>query len=70
MIAGLLLSMTLGCGSQDTAERPQDPQAERARDSVLAESNLPGAAGVKKALDVADSAAARRARLDSALREP
>jgi hypothetical protein len=40
-------------------------RTERERDSTIAQSRLPGAGGVKAALKVSDSAAARRARLDS-----
>jgi hypothetical protein len=39
--------------------------SERERDSVLGESKLPGAAGVRGAVRAADSAAARSARVDS-----
>ena len=47
------------------AGRKPSPRTERERDSTIAQSRLPGAAGVKAALKVSDSAAARRARLDS-----
>ena len=58
VIGGLLLVMT-GC----SAQMEDDSQLTRAqRDSVLAESDLPGAAVVGKALDIADSAAARSER--------
>lgn len=39
---------------------------QRQRDSVLAQSRLPGASGVGKAMRAADSAKARQAQLDSA----
>ena len=62
-IAVLVLA-TVGCpGGDDTAT--QQPVDQRARDSAIAESGLPGAGGVRRALDVADSAAARQARIDS-----
>ena len=41
------------------------PATQRERDSVLGASKLPGAAGVRGALQAADSASARNARLDS-----
>ncbi|CAN5596986.1 hypothetical protein BH23GEM10_BH23GEM10_10900 [soil metagenome] len=44
----------------DTVERTQ-----RQRDSALAESRLPGAGAVGRALDTSDSAAARTARMDT-----
>ena len=55
-------------GTDDTAT--QNAVDQRARDSAIAESNLPGAGGVRGALNVADSAAARQALLDSLSREP
>ena len=70
VLAGLLLTLILGCTSRDAAEDGGDPQTQRARDSVVGASRLPGAAGVQGALDVADSAAARRAREDSAAADP
>ncbi len=62
-IAVLVLG-TLGCpGEDDTVT--QQPVDQRARDSAIAESGLPGASGIRRALDVQDSAAARQARMDS-----
>ena len=60
-IVGLALIFIVGCGS----ETPEQVQSEGARDSAIAESAVPGAAGVRSALSVSDSAAARRAREDS-----
>lgn len=65
LLAGFLLTGLLGCGGGEPAERPRTPEAQRARDSVLGASDLPGAQGVQRALEVSDSAAARRAREDS-----
>ncbi|MBE0594882.1 MAG: hypothetical protein IH616_21060 [Gemmatimonadales bacterium] len=65
LITGLFLAALLACSGGEQAERPQTPEAQRARDSVLGASDLPGARGVQRAMDVADSAAARRAREDS-----
>jgi hypothetical protein len=60
VIACLLLA---ACTTKkDAAQKP----TERQVDSVIGNSNLPGAQGVKGAMRVADSAAARNARLDSA----
>jgi hypothetical protein len=61
---GVLLLSGLGCGSGERTPS-DDPDAQRARDSAIGESKLPGAAGVRGALRAADSAAARRAREDS-----
>lgn len=43
---------------------------KRQSDSAIGASGLPGARGITRAMNVADSAAARNARLDSAAREP
>ena len=56
LLGGLLLVVT-GCSVAD------DSNLTRAqRDSVIAESDLPGASVVGKALDIADSAAVRAER--------
>lgn len=60
-IAGILLLFTAGCGSG----APQGTRTEAERDSAIAESSVPGAAGVRSALSASDSAAARRALEDS-----
>jgi len=55
-----LAALLAGCKSS-----PPPARTEHERDSLVAQSRLPGAAGVRAALKVSDSAAARRARLDS-----
>lgn len=53
-----------GCG----AGADPDPAQERTqaqRDSAIAESGLPGAGAVGRALETSDSAAARAARMDT-----
>ncbi|NNK47884.1 MAG: hypothetical protein HKP01_03325 [Gemmatimonadetes bacterium] len=57
----LVFMLMAGCSPGDSPE----PQTDAARDSAIAESAIPGAAGVRSALSTADSAAARRAREDS-----
>ena len=67
-IALLFLLSLAACGGSSESQTQQSANRDsviRARDSVIGESNLPGAAGVKGAMAVADSAAARNARLDS-----
>ena len=64
VIAGLALVLVAGCNS----ERSEPMRSQGARDSAIAESALPGAAGVKGALAVSDSAEARRALEDSIMR--
>jgi hypothetical protein len=66
----LLLATLLGCSR--SADRPTggNDRSERQRDSVLGASQLPGAAGVRHALEVSDSGAARRMREDSVTSGP
>ncbi len=58
-------SALVGCGEsqRDDGAVPAKLTTSQ-RDSVTAASRLPGAAGVKQALDIADSAAASAARLN------
>lgn len=68
VLTGLVFVFAACPGEDETAA--QAPVDQRARDSAIAESGLPGAHGVRGALDASDSAAARRALLDSLGREP
>jgi hypothetical protein len=70
LIGGLMLvaAVLSGCGGADTARNDRDTMTQRQKDSVLAQSRLPGAAGVGMAVSAADSARARQAQLDSASR--
>jgi hypothetical protein len=63
-----LTALLCACSSPETAQNRRDTMTQRQKDSVLAQSQLPGAEGVGKALRAADSAKARQARLDSASR--
>jgi hypothetical protein len=60
-IFGFALLFTVACGASDSTQT----RTEAARDSAIAESAVPGAAGVRSALTVSDSAAARRTLEDS-----
>jgi hypothetical protein len=62
-----ILIAVAGCASESGGNR-RDTMTQRQRDSVLSTTGLPGAQGVAKALNAADSAKARQARLDSASR--
>jgi hypothetical protein len=56
-------ALLVGCGKEAP---PKKELTQRQKDSVVAASRLPGAQGVGAAMRVSDSAAARRARIDSA----
>jgi len=64
-LAAVLLACTLAACDGNRRE-PEAPASRRAQDSTLGASKLPGAQGVSGAMKAADSAAARRAREDSA----
>ena len=68
LIPALLVLLVTSCGAPDSAGESEQP-SQRSRDSAVANSNLPGASGVSGAMAVADSAAARRAREDSIVKE-
>jgi hypothetical protein len=63
----LALACSSGEGGSDT---PGDTLTRRERDSLIGESRLPGAQGVRGATRIADSAAARMRRLDSIAGKP
>jgi hypothetical protein len=56
------------CGDAEPDKRAGLTQREK--DSILGQSQIPGAKAVKTGMRNADSASARQARLDSADREP
>jgi hypothetical protein len=58
----------VGCDKTETEKKQELTQREK--DSVFAQSRIPGAKAVNKALKTADSASARQAILDSAERSP
>ena len=60
----VLASLFAACGRKTTAARQEQPSALSA-ESALANSRLPGASGVGKAMKLQDSALARRRREDS-----
>jgi hypothetical protein len=64
---GMMLVMTVGLLAGCAGEKPasKQPMTQRERDSAIGASSLPGAAGVRGALRVQDSAQARNNRLDS-----
>lgn len=69
LLVGLALVLCLGCSSKQEQEAPK-ALTQRERDSAVGASRLPGASGVRGALRVADSAAARGALADSMAQVP
>jgi len=58
----LLAIGTLACGGSDGAKTQtvnRDTLSQRQKDSILAQSKIPGASGVGRAMTVADSTSAR-----------
>lgn len=58
----LISLCVLACTDKKKADNGQPEVTQRQRDSVIGESALPGAQGVRGALGAADSAAARQRR--------
>ncbi|MEX1186084.1 MAG: hypothetical protein WEA80_05810 [Gemmatimonadaceae bacterium] len=67
LLAGMLA--LAACQSGETPE-PRTDLTKRQADSAIGASGLPGARGITRAMNAADSVAARNARMDSAAREP
>lgn len=72
MILALVAGVAIGaaCSKKEEPPPPRTDAQKRAADSTLGASRLPGAPGVRNALAVSDSAARRKAMLDSMAREP
>lgn len=64
------LLIIAACARDDAHTGASDSPTRRQVDSAIGTSGLPGAGGVTNALEAADSAAARKAQLDSMNREP
>ena len=66
-----LAGITGACSKKEEAPpTPRSAEQQRAVDSTIGASRLPGAGGVRNALAVSDSAAKRKAELDSIARNP
>jgi hypothetical protein len=63
--SAVLLCLALAACSGDDSADGQAAQTQRERDSIIGQSRLPGAGGVRGATAASDSAAARQRRLDS-----
>jgi outer membrane lipoprotein SlyB len=68
IVSALISLAMLGCAKDDTTQTTSRTQREK--DSILAGSTIPGAKAVKKTMTVADSVAARQARIDSSQQNP
>lgn len=66
VIACTMVVVLLAACAGDSEPAHRDTLTQRQRDSLVGHSTLPGARGVRGALGVADSAAARATQLDSA----
>ena len=62
-LAGVALTIALaGCGKDESADTKR-VRTQREKDSILANSTIPYAKAVKKAMTAADSATARQGRM-------
>ena len=65
ILPGFLLILA-ACAEPAKVDKPRSQMTQRERDSTIAISRLPGAAVVKKGMNMADAGAKRAAMLDSA----
>lgn len=65
LLAAVVILAAACAPADETRANNRDTMTQRQRDSVLAQSGLPNARAVGKALSAADSARARNAQLDS-----
>jgi len=61
-LMSILVSLAAVASCTDKTKEQSSPLSKRERDSVIGESSLPGAGGVRGALRAADSAQARNQR--------
>jgi hypothetical protein len=64
-LALVLAGALAACGQKTQQAQARDTLTERQKDSVLGASKIPGARGVQKAMQAADSASASVKALDS-----
>lgn len=66
LLACIALVLVVGCSSSDSKSTVnRDTLTQRQKDSILAQSRIPGASGVGRAMRAADSVSARVLRADS-----
>jgi outer membrane lipoprotein SlyB len=70
IVSALISLAMLGCAKDDSTQSETTTRTQREKDSILAGSTIPGAKAVKKTMTVADSVAARQARIDSSQQNP
>lgn len=64
------LCFVVACGGGDSKQTVnRDTLTQRQKDSILANSRIPGASSVRRAMTAADSASARALRADSVARD-
>lgn len=68
LVAAVVL--TASCGKKEEPAPTRTPEQQRAADSTIGASGLPGARGVQGAMKASDSAAARNRQLDSLSKQP
>lgn len=69
-LGALIVAVALGCSTSDTSQTVnRDTLTQRQKDSILANSRIPGASGVKRAMTAADSASRRALQADSQARD-
>jgi len=71
LLVALVLLGVAACGSDGDSKQAvnRDTLTQRQKDSILANSRIPGARGVGRAMTAADSASARALRADSVARD-
>jgi hypothetical protein len=68
--AGAVLALVLAACTKDDTQQSTIERTQREKDSILANSTIPGAKAVKRTLTTADSVAARAAHMDSTQQNP
>jgi len=63
LLAAVLILALAACDSKDDSPNKNLALTQRERDSIFANSTIPGARAVKKSMSVADSVAARQGRM-------
>lgn len=66
----ILVSVAACSGEKDAPPPPRTPEQQRAIDSTIGASAIPGSGGVRGALAAQDSAKAKQAALDSVMKSP